>query len=205
MPETTTKPLWQRVASRTAGLFGVRFYTMLYGERSLVDPIVPIEARVDLDIRLATPADLDRLVAAMQPVDRRLAERAIENDSECLIGWHDTEIAGYSWLNRRRVLLLGEHLCDLPPEGGYTFFSYVWPAYRGKKVFQALTGAVYLYLQADGRRFCCNLVDRNNAGSIGARAKYGVAYQAAPCLKLPGTRPRVLGRRFQMGVTLRSA
>lgn len=200
----TTKPAWQRAASRVAGIVGVRYYTMLYGERSLLGEIERIEARLDLDVRAATPPELERIRGLMSSPDAYLAGRAVEQGGECLVAWDGETVAGYSWLNRERITLLGDPVCELVPGGGYTFFSFVWPEYRGKRVFQALTGAVYSRLKAEGFRFCCNLVDRNNAGSIGARAKYGVVYQPAPILKLPGLHPRVIGRPFRMGVTLDS-
>jgi len=196
------KPRWQRLASRVAGSVGVRYYTMLYGEKSLVGEIEQIEARLALDVRPATADEQAELIETLRPVERRLAGRAVEQGGECLIAWHEDEATGYSWINREVITLVGGVLIGLPPEGAYTFNSFVWPAYRKQKIFQALTGAVYTRLKSEGYRFCCNMVDGNNDGSIGARAKYGVAYQPAPTLKLPGLRPRLVGRRFRMGTSL---
>jgi len=60
---------------------------------------------------------------------------------------------------------------------------------------------VYTELRERGYGFAGNLVDRANAPSIAARRKLGAHFQRARILKLPGLRPRIIGRRFVMGQT----
>jgi GNAT superfamily N-acetyltransferase len=183
-----------------AGAFGVRYYATLYGEKRLIGPVERIDAPAALDVRPAAEGELVHLTGLLGPKERRLSLRARAEGSECLIAWHEGAVAGYSWINRRVIVFVGDRLASLPPEGAYTFFSFVWPGYRGQKVFQVLTEAVYRRLQQEGFQFCCNMVDRDNAGSIGARAKFGVVYRPAPVLKLPGLRPFVLGRGLPFGL-----
>jgi ribosomal protein S18 acetylase RimI-like enzyme len=191
--ETLTRRL-ERLAGRLAGLFGVRYYTMLYSEKSLVGAIEHIEAPDAFEVRPASAGDLEAIFARQSEVEAELGRRILESGGECLIAWRQKEMAGYSWIHRDRVLLLGDPVTDLPPEGGYTFNSWVWPEFRGRKVFQVLTEHVYRTLKAEGLAFCCNLVDRNNGGSIGARRKFNVAIRPAPILKLPGLDPFPLKR-----------
>jgi ribosomal protein S18 acetylase RimI-like enzyme len=193
--ETLTRRL-ERLAGRLAGLFGVHYYTMLYSEKSLVGEIEHIEAPDALEVRPASADDLEAIFARQTEEEERLGRRIHESGGQCLIAWWQDEMAGYSWLHRDRVLLLGDPLRRLPPEGGYTFNSWVWPEFRGRKVFQVLTEHVYRTLKAEGLAFCCNLVDRNNGGSIGARRKFNVAVRPAPILKLPGLDPFPLERRL---------
>jgi hypothetical protein len=63
-----------------------------------------------------------------------------------------------------------------------------------------LTEAVYCRLAKEGFRFCCNLVDRDNAPSIAARRRLGAVFHPAPILKLPGLNPLPL-RALPFGVT----
>lgn len=193
--ETLTRRL-QRLAGGLAGLFGVRYYTMLYSEKSLVGEVEHIEAPDALEVRPASAEDLEVIFARQSGSEEELGRRILELGGECLIAWRQEEMAGYSWIHRDRVLLLGDPLTALPPEGGYTFNSWVWPEFRGRKVFQVLTEHVYRTLKAEGLTFCCNLVDRNNGGSIGARSKFHVAVRPAPILKLPGLDPFPLKRRL---------
>jgi hypothetical protein len=89
---------------------------------------------------------------------------------------------------------------SLPPGGGYTYNSFVRPEFRGQRIFQCLTEAVYSKLEREGFQFCCNLVDRDNSPSIAARERLGAQFHAAPILKLPGLDPLPI-RRLPFGST----
>ncbi len=198
------KPLWIRATSRTAGLFGVRFYNMLYGERSLGDAIHQVEPPAGLVIRRATSGDRELLESNLTPAQAKSCRIAAAQQSRCIVAMNGQEIAGYSWLNTRDIYLLSWRLQKLPPDGGYTYNSFVRPEYRGQKIFQRLTGAVYSELAREGFQFCCNLVDRNNAPSVAARRRLGALFHAAPILKLPGLDPFPL-RRLPFRVTARES
>lgn len=203
MPATArdSRPSWVRVTSRTAGLFGVRFYNMLYGERSLVDAVQAVEPPPGLEIRRATAQDLELLAAELAPPQAEACRIAAAQQSRCLVAVVGQEVAGYSWLNTADIFLLRWRVQALPPQGGYTHNSFVRPRFRGLKIFQCLTEAVYSDLKQRGFRFCCNLVDRDNAPSVAARKKLGALFRAAPILKLPGLDPLPL-RRLPFGVSV---
>ena len=194
------RPLWIRASSRVAALFGVRFYNMLYGERSLLETLEHVEPSSDLMIREATAGDLELLSSVLDPEQAESCRTAADQQSRCLVALHGQEIAGYSWLNTRDVFLLSWRVQRLPPEGGYTYNSFVRPEFRGQKIFQCLTEAVYSQLEQEGFQFCCNLVDKDNAPSIAARGRLGAQFHAAPILKLPGLDPLPL-RRLPFGST----
>jgi hypothetical protein len=195
------KPLWIRLASRTAGWFGVRFFNMLYGERSLVTPRPPVKPPPGLEIRSATPADLEALQSNLPAALARSCRNAVDHGSRCLVALSGSEIAGFSWLNTEGIYLSSWRLGSLPPAGAYTYNSFVLPTFRGQKIFQCLTESVYSKLEVEGFRFCCNLVDRHNAPSVAARRRLGAEFFAAPILKLPGLNPLPL-RRLPFGVTV---
>ena len=198
------RPLWIRSSSRVAALFGVRFYNMLYGERSLLDTLLNVEPPSDLVIREATAGDLELLSAALEPAQAESCRIAAAQRSRCFIALHGREIAGYSWLNTNDVFLLSWKVETLPPQGAYTYNSFVRPEFRGQKIFQCLTEAVYSKLEQEGFQFCCNLVDKNNKPSIAARQRLGAQFHAAPILKLPGLDPLPL-RKLTFGSTSGSA
>ena len=200
---TPHKPLIQRFASRIAALFGVHFYNLLYGEKSLLEKIETVMPAPEVRVDLAREVEIENLLRRLPPEQSRYCLTAREVGSECWIAWHGEEIAGYSWVNRQQVNLLGWYLFELPESGAYTYNSYVWPEYRGRKIFQLLTEAVYKHMQAEGFAFCGNLVDRSNAASIGARRIFGLVYQPAPVLKIPGRGPFVLGRLPELGMTVK--
>ena len=200
MPVTASdnRPLWVRVTSRTAGLFGVRFYNMLYGERSLLETAQSVEPPPGLELRRATSGDLDRVASKLAPPQAESCRIAAAQRSQCLVAMVGQMLAGYSWFNTEDIYLLSWKVQALPPGGGYTYNSFVQPEFRGQKVFQCLTEAIYTELRQAGFEFCCNLVDRDNAPSVAARRRLGARFHAAPILKLPGLNPLPL-RRLPFG------
>ena len=194
------RPLWVRVTSRTAGRVGLHFYNMLYGERSLVEPVQHVEPPPDLEIRRATARELELVASKLDPPQAESCRIAAAQQSRCLLAMVGQDLAGYSWLNTDDIYLLSWRIQALPPEGGYTYNSFVHPEFRGQKIFQCLTEAIYTELQQAGFEFCCNLVDRDNAPSVAARRRLGAQFRAAPILKLPGLNPVPL-LRFPFGVS----
>lgn len=199
-PARYRKPLWVRVASRTAGVFGVRFYNMLYGECSLVDAVRQVGPPPGLEIRPTPPEDLESLQSKLSQTQADWCRIALGHGSRCFTALDGQEIAGFSWLNTQFIYMLRSRVRALPPEGAYTYSSWVRPEYRGQKIFQCLTEAVYSELRKEGFEFCCNLVDRHNAPSVAARRRLGAQFRASPILKLPGLNPLPL-RRFPFGVS----
>ena len=169
-PVRDHRPLWVRVASRTAALFGVRFYNMLYGERTLGDAMQLVEPLPGLIVRRATPLDLARLGRVFGPAQAESCRIATAQHSKCFVAVEGEEIAGYSWLNTHDIYLLSWKVQALPPQGGYTYNSFVRPEFRGQKIFQRLTEAVYSELEQEGFQFCCNLVDRQCTFGRGTKA-----------------------------------
>ena len=110
------RPAWVRVSSRTAGLVGVRFYNMLYGERSLVDPRPRVEPPPGLSIRWAGDRDLERMALELAPRQVESCRLAVTQQSRCLLASIGDEIAGYCWLNTEDIYLLRWKVQALPAE-----------------------------------------------------------------------------------------
>lgn len=203
MPAPPQKPLIQRLASRGLALCGVRFYNLLYGERSLLEPIPIIVTPPGVRVGRASQMELDQLIRRTPSEQDEPCRKAREIGSECWIAWHHDRVAGYSWVDRKEVNLLGWRLFELPDSGAYTYNSFVWPEHRGRRIFQRLTEVIYRQLQAEGFSFSCNLVDRSNVASIGARRRFAVVYQPAPVVKIPGKGPFLLGRSPKVGAIVK--
>ncbi len=203
MPATAEgAPLARRLASRVAGVFGVQLFTLLYGEKPLLGNIERIEPSLEIRIRRAGASELEHLLQALPEGQADIYGTARANEADVWIAWHGGEMAGYTWANRHAAYLLNWRLLDLPAGGAFTFNNFVLPRYRGCRIAQCLSQAVYSDLKADGYSFCCHFVDRNNAASIAARSKFGFNYRPAPVLKLPGCRPLLLARRLRVGSTV---
>lgn len=182
-----------------AGKLGFNFLHMYYGEKDLNEPIPNIQAPINVEISCANAEDLEQIKRLISPGQVRMIQSYTDFGDTCLVAKCDGEIAGYSWWNRSEIRYGAYTLVRLPENMGYTFGSFVFPEFRGKKIFQCLTCAVYSSLKAQGCEFCCNLVDQANGPSVGARRNLGATFQPVRILKLPLIRPRIIGRGFVMG------
>lgn len=198
------KLLLQRIASRIAGLFGIRFYNLYYVEKKLLTNTESVEPSVELKIRNANAKDLSYIIKLLGNSIRKEFEYAMAIGSTCYVALHDGKVAGYSWVNCRIIYLNGMHVVTLPDNGSYNTNSYVFPECRGQKVFQSLISRIYSDMKKEGCTFTANLVDKSNAPSIAARKRFSVNFQNAQILKLPGLKPIIVGKPFVMGASLSS-
>ena len=193
--EPRRKSALRRRLSELAARCGVRVFAMYFGRRDLTGTLPAADPKIDLTITEAREADLRHLAqllghTADDPFARHRASGGV-----CLIAWAAADPAGYAWINRRQMNLLDLKICDLPDHVGYVTDGYVFPAYRGNKIFQALTCAMYAWLRDRGCRVAGNLVDRANQPSIAARRRLGVTFHPVWILKLPALPPITLGKR----------
>jgi len=195
----SSKPFIQRIASRTAGFFGVQFFNLYYGEKNLPSDIEPVDSPIALQIRKASDEDLNAVIDRLGAKTRKNFEGAKAIGSTCYIAVNEGKIAGYTWVNREFIDLVGNIAAKLPKGGSYNYNSYVFPEYRGKRVFQSMIQLVYMTMKQEGCMFTANLVDKANAPSVAARKRFGVIFQNARFLKLPGFRPLMVGKKFVMG------
>lgn len=177
-----------------AARFGLWRLKLMYGERDVTEPIPEVRAGIGVEVRLATKDDLDSVDAAIaSPEDLRLFRLSRESGAICFVAWVEGRPAGYSWLNLDALTLSCRVLRRLPPGYGYQCDSVVFPEFRGRKLFQKLSAAIYVYLREQGRRYACNLVARDNAASIEARRKLGATFRPVTILKFPFFPPFVAG------------
>jgi len=103
-----------------------------------------------------------------------------------------------AWAQADRETPLGLHeVASLPADVVYTHNSYVFPKFRGNKLFQALLRAQYLYHRERNARYACNLIETVNLDSLQAHRRLGNRTQPARLLKLPGGPVRFVGPSFK--------
>lgn len=88
-------------------------------------------------------------------------------------------VIGFTVINPGFITLMnGCILRMLEPGQAYSFLSYVYPDYRGKKVFQRLKRDVYELLFSQGVETVFSIVDQDNIASIKAQKHLGVDVRA---------------------------
>ncbi len=191
-----------RIAAKISHAFGVRYHDSLYGEKNLLSELPVVTSSLALDIRKAVEREI-RDVALLQGGDTLSRfEFAVATGSSCYIAWVDGEPAGYSWTNNRVMMMDRHKAADVPPSGSFHFNSFIFPQFRGNKIFQCLIYHVYMDLKAQGCKFAGNFVDLENTASIKVRQNFGALFQPAKMIKLPGFRLFAVGRRFIPGASL---
>ncbi len=179
----------------TLAPLGIRYYDLYYGQFSLGIPIAPVDGTATVS---RAPADeIARLIRNGDDALRASFERALAIESECWIAKVDGAVAGYTWINRACFDIVGLPAWPLPPGVAYHYQSYVFPAFRGRKVFQSMIAVVYEKLREEGWEIVANFVDTRNAPSIRARKKFGTKLSRTRILKLPAMKPIWLERAFR--------
>jgi ribosomal protein S18 acetylase RimI-like enzyme len=197
--EYRRKTALRRFLSDFLARLGIHFYDMYYGEIDLGRPLVEVEPSLEFEIGKASREDLPEILQVLNPERKRSFQHSIDIGSSCIVARYRGRIAGYSWCQQRVIDLAGLTVRELPAKVGYTYNSFVLPEFRGKKLFQRLTLAVYRDFREQGFSFVGNLVDRANTPSIAARQRLGVTFQSARFLKLPGLAPMELGKAIVIG------
>jgi GNAT superfamily N-acetyltransferase len=187
------KPIIQVVASRMGGFFGLHFFNLYYGEKVLLLNSGPNSLADYTHVRLANHEDLDNIIAITGMEIKERFERNLHLKSTCYVADFDGVIAGYSWTNRHVMSLLGMRLCCLSGNNIFLHDVFVFPEYRGKKIFQDMLYKVYDEMAHEGFLTISCFVDKDNSPSIAGFKRIGFKFKTAPILKLPGIRPFVIG------------
>jgi GNAT superfamily N-acetyltransferase len=179
---------------------------MYVSEQDLQDPIPEVKPPIELEIGIATIDDLrsieDRMDGASEKFfhgDKEFFLAAVKRGNTCFVAKTNGQIAGYTWVNFHDVPLFFDAVARYPRDTAHTFNALVFPEYRGKKVFQAISRELYTYLKSQGYRYACNLISRNNVPAIRAKQTAGARVQMVRFTKLPYCQLKVSGpRRFEL-------
>jgi len=199
------KALHQRIFHRLmweASLIGIHFHYLYYAENSLLGNIEAIEASIPVEIRKATEYDLNDMTKRSNPKSGEYFEHATAIGSTSYVAINQNKVAGYIWVNRRIIDLLGMYIIDLPENGCYTHRAFVYPEYRRKRVFQSLLHSVYRDMKNKGCIFAGALIHKPNIPPIAVHKRLGAKFQNAHILKLPRIKPIIVGKRFKMGISV---
>jgi len=183
------RPVWQKVAGRLARILGVHFYDMYLARRDL-SPSTESSARCGpCGVRLATGEDLERIVSLLGGVIGEDFGHYRSFGSACYIANREGRIAGYLWVNHCIVELKGMYLAKLPAGQAFTHAAFVFPEFRGQRIYQQLRNAVCDELHKSGLSMVACLVDKANHRSIKILRQEGMTFYGAGILKFPVFKP----------------
>lgn len=191
-----------RTAALGAHALGIRYFDLLYGEIDLLERIPDITSPLDLEIRKGRQDEIRELALIRGGDMVRRFEFALSTGSICHIAWYGGKAAGCTWYNKKTITIDMIKIGDVPPGGSFRFDSFVFPEFRGRKVFQCLLNYIFHHLREEGCRFAGSFVDRENLASIRGQSNFPVSFQPVRLLKAPGLPVVFLGRKFAPGASL---
>jgi ribosomal protein S18 acetylase RimI-like enzyme len=158
---------------------------------SLSEPVIPL---CQAQVRIATPEDLNSIISRIGGETQKAFNHNAAIGSTCYVAVHEGVIAGYLWVNRQIIDLIGMHLAGLPPRNSFMHNVFVFPEHRRKRIFQFLFCAVCHEMQkAEFLSIAC-LVDKANKPSVEAFKGVGIQLHNAIVIKLPWAKPVLLCR-----------
>jgi hypothetical protein len=155
-------------------LCGCSYHSLYYFEKNLrkLKEDEFFYSEIKLLVRQADSKDIEKLLALVDEKTVKLIRRYLNYGSSCFMAFDNNEIAGYSWINMSNVLMDGYYICPVSTGGVFTFGGFVFPHYRGKKVFQQIISHYCREFKDKNYFFIGNFVARNNSPALGARKKF---------------------------------
>lgn len=199
------KPLLRRILVRLPGLIGIHFFNLYYAEKNLTGKIETIETSILIEVIKATKEDLNQILIKRSGFQikryflRKYFEHVNAAGSICYVAKSQNKITGYIWVNQRIINCNKMHIMDLPDNGSFTHGGYMFPEYRRNNIFQSLLCFVYNNMKNKGCIFTGAFIDKYNYPSIAVRKCFQPKFQNARILKIPGIKPIIIGKRFELG------
>ena len=133
-------------------------------ERPLNQPIPKVEAKIPLQISLATPELLANLTGWDVPFSRiQIMQKKINDGYQCYVATNDNQIGGYCFVTAKNEHDPRSGLVVRPkPNERYLFDLYVVKSLRNEGVAPALMLAIFQILKDEGIETALGTVRRNN-------------------------------------------
>jgi len=194
----------RKLAGSVLERFGVWIWRLYYYETDLHDHSSPTLPGIDVQIRRVPPDELSERRDELGDFGRRSRGYALARGDRCYFAECSGRLAGYSWVNFHGVSVGPYLLSPLDEQGVYSHSGFVFPEFRGKRLFQHMLAHVYRELREEGYRFACNMVARDNAASIRTREKFRVVGKRILVVRLPRREPWLVGGPIGTGALLKS-
>lgn len=186
-------------ASRALAGCGFAFYDMYFGHAVLRSCAPPSGPEIRVGVRLAKEQDLEAVACRKGgETAQRFANHKILGSS-CVVAESEGTVVGYLWTNKTVFEFVGGSLGILPDGFMCVHDGFVFPEFRGNRVFQYLFATVFERGRAAGLHTAVCVADRANAPAVAGCRRAGVRFRPAPILKLPGLTPMLLGVKSMGG------
>jgi GNAT superfamily N-acetyltransferase len=143
-------------------------------ERSLADPVQQVIPRINVNIRMATINDLDKLKRLVDQDKYVRFQERFEHGKVCFVVLVEDIIVAFSWISFHNEYLSENQIeVQLKDKEAYFFDTYVDPAYRNKGLQAAMIPPRIEFLRSQGYEKIIGLVDDDNIYSLRALTSAG--------------------------------
>jgi hypothetical protein len=184
---------------RRLGFRVARFY---YFETDLRDREFELPSKIDVVIRRVPSEEVRERLEELGKFGLRSGRRGVARGDRCYFAEIDGQLAGYSWVSRHGISFGQYTLSPVVKEGVYSYLSFVFPDYRGNRLFACMLCHIYRELQAEGFQFACNMVTRTNMPSIRTRERFGAVGKPILVVQLPNLKPWLWGGPIGTGALI---
>jgi len=165
-------------------IFGIRLHRMYYFEQDLRKPVGFVESPIPINVKKTSKEDTDELLKLLNIGEKKRFEECLKENYICYIAKNEEKIAGYGWINTEDIFF-NRSIGTIAKNGAYSFDNFVFPEFRGKKVFQKIITAYCEDLHNRGYEFVCNLTEVSNIPAVKARENLSTKKKLVFIILLP--------------------
>jgi GNAT superfamily N-acetyltransferase len=165
---STLPAVWREVAS-----LPYRHSQFVIVARSLEEPLPDLQPKIELEIRLFEPKDMELVRHIDRPSEARACTRRLECGHKGLIALYEGQPAGYAWGCAEIDPTLERVELKLEPGDVLCVDAYTAPAFRGKGIQTTLSLARFRLFRDLGYRRAIAYIERHNNPSLAVWRKVG--------------------------------
>jgi len=158
---------------------GLDWWSDIFLERPLAEPIKEIVPKIKVEIRQATVNDLDKFKSVVSEKDLNLFQQRFKRGRICFVALDGEKVAAYSWISLDEYDTSNGHditmqkKIGMTNKEGYFFDILVIPEYRNNRLQTALDTARLKYVHSLAYNRVLTGITANNTFSLKSAASSG--------------------------------
>ncbi len=158
---------------------GLDWWSDIFLERPLAEPIKEIVPKIKVEIRQATVNDLDKFKSVVSEKDLNLFQQRFKRGRICFVALDGYKVAAYSWISLDEYDTSNGHditmqkKIGMTNKEGYFFDILVIPEYRNNRLQTALDTARLKYVHSLAYNRVLTGITANNTFSLKSAASSG--------------------------------
>jgi ribosomal protein S18 acetylase RimI-like enzyme len=153
-------------------IFNIYFAQLFYFEVNLDKLNKDIEVAGNISIKEVNQTELLILEGLVDESYKSKIRFSRSIKSRYFFAYDNDKIIGFIFLNEKYIVFERWKIKRLSQGGSFIYCGYIFPEYRGKKIFEKLVFEVYKKARKEKKRFCCCFVSIYNKAAIKCQEKF---------------------------------